>query len=145
MYIRWNKRTCLSKRKKSCVAVREEKCFSIFFRVQHGLGWLTVCSQELEVAKRAPHLGAGLGKRVTVSLTFINSANNDTSHRQWMPQAQAATSTCLTGWITLLSLSLPAFLTLTGFCSSESNVNIYLKSGGPQSRYSKSDSHLTRR
>lgn len=37
VYIRWNKRTCLSKRKKSCVGVQEEKCFS-FFRVWHGLG-----------------------------------------------------------------------------------------------------------
>lgn len=34
--------------------------FFLFFRVWHGLGWLTVCSQELEVAKRAPHLGRGL-------------------------------------------------------------------------------------
>lgn len=36
MYIRWNKRTCLSKRKKSCVAVREEKCFPFFFS---GVAW----------------------------------------------------------------------------------------------------------
>lgn len=34
--------------------------FFLFFRVWHGMGWLTVCSQELEVAKRAPHLGRGL-------------------------------------------------------------------------------------
>lgn len=60
MYIRWNKRTCLSKRKKSCVAVREAGSVFPFFRVWHGLGWLTVCSQELEVAKRAPHLERGL-------------------------------------------------------------------------------------
>lgn len=78
--------------KELCGAVGGEVFFIFypFLGVAGWLGWLTVCGQELEVAKRGWRSRQGLChtertrqvKRVTVSLTFINSANNDTSHRQ---------------------------------------------------------------
>lgn len=51
----------------------------------------------------------------------------------------------LLNWMTLpltLAASLARTFIVERHLCSESNVNIYLKSGGPQSRNSKSDSHL---
>lgn len=76
----WNKRTCLSKRKKSCVVLWEEKCFSfIFLFFFFGCGrlpWLANCvwprvrSGETEAggARAVPH-GAYEARKASYCVT----------------------------------------------------------------------------